>query len=162
MKSYKCGHPRTAENSYSWKTKTGHPCSRCVICHKEIVSVDYSPRVYAVKKERARKRREENPARHLLSQAKASAKRRGLVFSIVEMDIMPLPKTCPALGMTLDYLGTGGRNQDCSASIDRRDNLKGYVPGNVFVISRRANTLKSDATLEEMQGVLEYMKSFGM
>lgn len=156
-RSYKCGHPRTAENSYSWKTKAGHLCSRCVICHKGIVKEDYSPRVAAIKKGQVQKRREENPARHMINRTRLAAKKKGLVFSITETDILPLPKICPALGLVLEYLG-GCRNQANSASIDRRDNSKGYVPGNVFVISRRANTLKSDATFEEMSGVLAYMK----
>ena len=34
----------------------------------------------------------------------------------------------------------------------------GYVPGNVAVISRRANTIKNDATIEELELVLAYMK----
>jgi hypothetical protein len=157
--AYKCGHPRTAENSYSWKTKAGHPCSRCAICHKGIVKADYSPRIAAVKKEQAQKRREENPARHMLSRTRISAKRKGMIFSITEADILPLPKTCPVLGIVLEYL-VGRRNQANNASLDRKDNSKGYVPGNVFVISYRANILKRDATVEEIQGVLEYMKPF--
>jgi hypothetical protein len=35
---------------------------------------------------------------------------------------------------------------------------KGYIKGNVRVISWRANELKGDATLEEMKAVVRYMK----
>lgn len=43
------------------------------------------------------------------------------------------------------------------ATLDRWDNSKGYVPGNVFVISWRANKLKADATLDEVLHLARYM-----
>lgn len=41
-----------------------------------------------------------------------------------------------------------------SPSLDRLDSSKGYVKGNVRVISKRANQLKNNATVEEMRMVL--------
>lgn len=43
-------------------------------------------------------------------------------------------------------------------SLDRINPDRGYVPGNVQVISFRANTLKNNATREELAKVLAYMK----
>lgn len=43
-------------------------------------------------------------------------------------------------------------------SVDRVDNDKGYEPGNVRVISFRANSIKGDATVAELEAVLEYMR----
>ena len=40
--------------------------------------------------------------------------------------------------------------KDNSPSLDRIDSSKGYTPDNVWVISRRANIIKHDATLEEL------------
>jgi hypothetical protein len=37
-----------------------------------------------------------------------------------------------------------------SPTLDRIDNSKGYIVGNVWVISMRANRLKSDATVDEL------------
>ena len=41
-------------------------------------------------------------------------------------------------------------------TIDRWDNAKGYVPGNCYVISLRANQLKGNATAEELRAVADY------
>jgi hypothetical protein len=45
-----------------------------------------------------------------------------------------------------------------SPSVDKFDNDRGYVKGNVNVISNRANVLKNDATVAEMRAVLTYME----
>ena len=47
---------------------------------------------------------------------------------------------------------------DNSPNLDRIFPKKGYVPGNVRVISQRANRIKSDATVEEMRAVLRDMQ----
>lgn len=43
-----------------------------------------------------------------------------------------------------------------AASLDRIDNSKGYVRGNVMVISLRANAIKNNATAEELTAVAAY------
>lgn len=53
--------------------------------------------------------------------------------------------------------GKAGPN---SPSIDRIDNKKGYILGNVQVISYRANMLKGDASIEEVRRVLAYMDRY--
>lgn len=52
------------------------------------------------------------------------------------------------LGLRL-FVGQGGHHP-CSPSLDRRDPALGYVPGNVWVISNRANTMKNDARPDEL------------
>lgn len=78
-------------------------------------------------------------------------------FTITEQDL-ELPERCPVLGIPLT-IGEGGKANPNSASVDRIDNAKGYIPGNVEVISLRANQLKRDATIEELEAVLAYMKA---
>lgn len=51
-----------------------------------------------------------------------------------------------------------GKAVDSSPSLDRLIPAKGYVKGNVRVISRRANCLKSNGTLEEFRAVMAYME----
>jgi hypothetical protein len=39
------------------------------------------------------------------------------------------------------------------------DNSQGYIPGNVILISRRANRLKGDATPDELQKLAKFYNS---
>lgn len=81
------------------------------------------------------------------SSLKQSAEKRGLEFSITKEDI-PNPTHCCYLGVELAYDGT--ELTGASASVDRIDNSKGYVPGNLQTISNQANTMKGVATEEEI------------
>ena len=87
--------------------------------------------------------------RHILTRARTNATNKGIEFSLVEKDIV-LPSHCPLLGIKLAYLPRGGHHKNQAASIDRIDSSKGYVPGNIQVVSWRANRLKNDASLDEL------------
>lgn len=89
----------------------------------------------------------QNAERRLLYSAQSSAKQRECECSITLEDIV-IPDVCPVLGIPLDR--SAERLAPNKPSIDRIDNAKGYVPGNVQVISWRANRLKADASLEEL------------
>lgn len=79
-------------------------------------------------------------------------------FTITLEDVV-IPEMCPVLGIPLvNNKETGKRSSPNSASIDRWDNSKGYVPGNVRVISHRANSIKRDAALAEIEAVAAYMR----
>jgi hypothetical protein len=67
-----------------------------------------------------------------------------------------IPAQCPVLGIPLFF--TPNQRTDNTPSLDRRDNAKGYVSGNVFVISWRANQIKRDATPEELRKLISYME----
>jgi hypothetical protein len=92
--------------------------------------------------------RKEHRAGWILIRAKSRAKKNGLKCTITEDDII-LVDVCPLLGINLVY--GNDTTKDDSASIDRIDSNKGYIPGNVWVISWRANNLKSNATIEELE-----------
>lgn len=103
--------------------------------------------------------RKKHPIRHLIAQAKQRSKGK-LDFDIEEKDFLPLPVECPVLAFKLIYgARTGGRPHPCSASLDRFDNSKGYVKGNVNIISWRANELKKDASSKELLDVVEYIEN---
>jgi len=89
-----------------------------------------------------------------LNQMKRRARDKGIEFSLT-CDDLTIPEKCPILGIPLAR--SGAHKQDNSPSFDRVDNTKGYTKDNVQVISWRANRLKADATLEEVQAIAAYM-----
>jgi hypothetical protein len=69
------------------------------------------------------------------------------------------PSECGSCHLPLDYSYRGGRNRNRSPSVDRFVNSKGYVAGNTNIICWRCNSLKKDASVEEIEAVLAYMRS---
>jgi len=93
----------------------------------------------------------------MIHNARRRAKEKGLVCTITEKDI-PIPQFCPVLGIPLVF-GIGTRVATAnSPTIDRIDPTKGYIPGNVRVISYRANMLKNNMTYEEWELIGEDMR----
>lgn len=81
--------------------------------------------------------------------SKSRAQAAGIAFSIAPADI-PLPERCEILGLKLDYSVVGIKATPNAPSLDRINNSRGYVKGNIQVISHRANKLKNDSSLEEL------------
>lgn len=106
--------------------------------------------------ERSRRYRDAHPVRRLITVARARAKKLGLPCTITEADVQ-IPSHCPVLGIELIR---GGWPPDNSPSIDRIVPELGYVPGNVLVVSFRANHLKSDATADELRAVADFYLQF--
>lgn len=92
----------------------------------------------------------------MLSSARSRAKSKNLDFNIDVSDI-ELPEVCPLLGIPLSI---NASNKEFSYSLDRIDSSKGYVKGNVWVISDRANRLKNNATLEELDMLITNLKKY--
>ena len=80
----------------------------------------------------------------------------GVEFSIDFGDVL-FPTHCPVLGIELDYFASG--REENSPSFDRIDPKKGYVKGNVAIISLRANRIKNDGTAEEHQKIADFINS---
>jgi|688.fasta_scaffold374013_2 hypothetical protein len=101
-----------------------------------------------------------NRVSHILGQAKQRANKNGMEFSITLDDLLPLPDVCPVLGIKINYEGNKGQRGfvNDSPSIDRLDSSLGYVKGNVKIICWRANRVKSDATVEELRAILNFME----
>jgi hypothetical protein len=52
----------------------------------------------------------------------------------------------------------GLKNRGKSPSLDRIVPEKGYVEGNIAIISQRANTLKQDASLDDLRNLVTWLE----
>jgi hypothetical protein len=95
-------------------------------------------------------------AKLLYKNIKSRCKRTGREFSIELEDII-IPEKCPVFGFELKR--EDKQTWMSAPSVDRIDSSKGYIKGNVTVVSRRANILKRDATVEELELLLNYYKT---
>lgn len=105
----------------------------------------------------ARSARRARPEVHMLVRARARAKEKGVEFRITADDF-EIPKRCPVFGMPLCV--ADGTPDECSPELDRIDVRKGYVPGNVMVISSKANRMKRDATLADLRRFARFYLAF--
>lgn len=92
-----------------------------------------------------------NPAWIMYHNAKRRAKECNVPFEISFKDII-IPTHCPVLGLELT-----SNNRETNPSLDRIIPELGYIVGNICVISMRANRLKQDATVQELQQLIQYM-----
>lgn len=123
---------------------------------------EYQRRWYSLKREdpeflrkraeQAREGRKRNPEKRLLQGAKDRARTKNLPIDI-ELSDIKIPDNCPILGVPLE-LGT-----PYAPSLDRIVPSEGYTKGNVWVISRKANAMKQDASKEELERFAEWVKT---
>ena len=108
---------------------------------------------YAKRRSTLRELRIANPEQEMLTRAKKRAVMRNVPFDLDVRDIV-IPEVCPVLGIWLESSLEKAKGN--SPSLDRIIPEKGYVKGNVIVISHRANQLKSDASLNEMEALFTF------
>jgi hypothetical protein len=107
-------------------------------------------REYLRQRDKAYYRRKGKHEVRMLGAARDRAKRFGLDFNITVEDIH-VPEFCPLLGIPLTIADGKRHVKFNSPRLDRIDPTKGYVKGNVWVISHRANTMKNTAVFEEFE-----------
>lgn len=104
-------------------------------------------------KERASKtgkqKHRNNPIGSMFRNAKARAIKKGLVFTITKEDII-IPEFCPYLGVKLIVGTYADRKAGNSPTLDRIDSDRGYIKGNVEVVSDLANRMKQNADIETL------------
>lgn len=89
-----------------------------------------------------------NPTYRLFYTAKQRALKQNIEFSI-EISDLSIPDTCAYLNIPLTNMLGEGRVFS-NASLDRIDSTKGYIKGNIQIISDLANRMKSNATPEQL------------
>lgn len=97
--------------------------------------------------------RSRNRLRNRLTALRNKCNTLGLPFDLEECDLID-PEVCPILGIPLD-----SRDRDHTPSVDQIIPRKGYTKKNTHIISMRANRIKSDATVEELDKISKYLKN---
>lgn len=95
----------------------------------------------------AKKYYRDNPEKNLFYNAKQRAKKLNLPFNIEVKDII-IPDFCPLLEIPLKI--GDGNIKDNSPSLDRIIPDKGYIKGNIIVISSKANVVKNNLTKDSL------------
>lgn len=129
---------------------------------EEWVSTDvYSARKSRKRiKNRARLEDWEKFVRARLASIKGRALTKKLQFNLdvkYMMDIYPADGKCPVFGFHMDRIDS---KKFTSPSVDRVDNTLGYIKGNVAWISMKANSMKSDHSLSDLQCLVDFMNRF--
>lgn len=66
---------------------------------------------------------------------------------------------CQCCGRVFDMLSLqdNRKKNNAAPSVDRLDNSKGYVKGNVVLICWRCNNLKSDSSIEKLENIVRWL-----
>lgn len=128
---------------------------------KNEVKVKADAKVYRTKnrpyfRDKCRQYYYDKPKKSMLYECRKRAKKFGIPCTITEDDII-IPEFCPILGIEL-IRGATINNRDNAPSMDRIVPELGYIPGNIAVMSFRANRLKNDGNIEEIRKVLEWLE----
>lgn len=155
-----CKQEKPETEFYKDRKKASGRFAECKKCNRERNRGWWSENYHHVKRKyhkNCKRYRGKDKRAQLVRQAKWRAAQRGLEFSITKEDVV-WNEVCPVFGLALNYDGQGRKTPSPNAaSLDRIDNSKGYVPGNVIVISHRANAIKRDATLEELKAITDWL-----
>ncbi len=100
-----------------------------------------------------------NYKQNLISNANRRARLKGVFFDLCIQDIS-IPETCPVLGILLSPAFGTGKISHNSPTIDRINLASGYTKNNICIISNKANVIKNNATVGELEMVLKYVKLY--
>lgn len=92
-----------------------------------------------------------------LSVVKSSCLKNDIPYGMTVDDLYPLPLSCPVFCTPLNWMSEGKGTSHDHPTIDRMVPELGYVKGNVRIISNRANRLKNNASLTEIEAIFRYM-----
>lgn len=97
--------------------------------------------------------------KRMLVGATRRARETGMECNITLEDIV-IPNACPILGIKLSPTEPGGGRSDFAPSLDRLVSTRGYLKGNIAVISWRANRIKNNATAAELKKLAAWIEYF--
>jgi hypothetical protein len=165
-------------NYSSWRTRIDTPCCLlipCQVCDELLPALDYyvmesassgTEDVLGIRRHRKcvncnnKDYLTKDTSTKLIQGALQRARKDGRECNLRPEDIR-IPELCPILGIKMfEAIGEGkkgGSWNDNAPSLDRNDNSKGYVRENVRVISKKANILKRDGSIDDFLSLLAYL-----
>lgn len=143
-------YPSPTTKDSDKKVPTLYYRSECKKCSLKEVNIEkYCGR------EARKDQHKKDPRKVMLMHARLRALKKGLSFNIDYTDIV-IPDKCPLLNIPLFV--TSKQAGPNSPTIDRIICEKGYIKGNVLVISHKANTAKNNLTLKELELLVSNLK----
>lgn len=135
-------------------------------------SKEYNKKYYLINKEKIIRQTTENkkriakedPVYSLFVRAKERAKKRNILFDIDKeylKSIYPKNNRCPILNIDfqLGFLNEIKKNKDYAPSLDRIIPDKGYVKGNLVIVSFIANRVKNNVSVETLEKIVNFYKN---
>lgn len=147
LKCIKCEEEKE-ESEFLRNKKIRKKCKKCLYCEefenrKNKMNGTESGDLFYVRKV-------------LLKSAKIRSKVKSLDFNLTLDDLVNVKnKVCPISGQSIIY--KCGVDNKRSASLDRIDPNKGYISGNISIISHEGNTLKNRNNLSSTIRIMKYI-----
>jgi len=157
--SYAKNYRDTHKDSHLYKLSKKLSDEKYRETHKEQIQEHYIANrdsLLAAKRARRKRQKIECPEYCLLEASRCRASKKGLEHTLILSDII-IPTNCPVLGIPL--FTSEKTATDNSPTIDRIDNKKGYTKDNVIVVSHRANSIKRNASIDELEKIYKFYKS---
>ncbi len=146
MKCQSCEKEKDVTEFPIRKDNSNKPRPYCKECAKDIVKARYAFH------------RKSNPFLHRCTRAKSRAAGLKVPFDLTPEYLESIwTGYCPVLEVPLE-LATD-RENELAAELDRFVPSLGYVQGNVNWLSRKANRVKNNVSIEELEKLLEWMKN---
>ncbi len=112
----------------------------------------------SIQKARYKSHRKNNPFLHRCTRAKSRAKGLGVPFDLTPEYLKEIwTGECPVLKVGIALVTD--RSDEYVAELDRFNPELGYVKGNVHWLSRKANRIKNNTSVEILENLLEWMKN---
>lgn len=108
-----------------------------------------TPEAKALQRQRDLRWRRKSFENYMWRSLKNRCKQETKDFNLDLEDII-IPEYCPYLQVPITKILGEGRKQPYNPSVDRIDPTKGYIKGNIQIISEKANRMKQDASKEEL------------
>jgi len=142
-----CLRDKTETEFTERKDRSGKRRPYCVTCQNDIVRARYAAH------------RRNQPFKLRCSRAKSRAANLKVPFDLTPEYLRSIwTGYCPILKCLIKW--ETDRKDEHAAELDRHIPALGYVKGNVTFLSRKANRLKNNSSIEELTSLLEWMKKW--